>query len=69
MIKILKKDYDLYLTNLIFAAIKKVETSKDTAIIPVHTDEDLLRLHLMLNELLFQYPETLHIQVEKFTIH
>lgn len=69
MITISKKDYEVYLTNLIFAAVKEVEASTRPVIIPVHCDKDLLKINLMLNELIFQYPETINITVEKLTTH
>ena len=69
MITILKKDYDIYLTNLIFAAVKEVEASSRPVIIPVHCAQDLLRINLMLNELIFQYPETINITAEKLSTH
>lgn len=69
MITILKKDYDVYLTNLIFAAVKQVEASDTPVVIPVHCTQDLLKINLMLNELIFEYPETINITTQKLTTH
>ena len=69
MITITKKVYDIYLSNLIYAAVKEVEKDMRPVIIPVHTETDLVKINLMLNELLFQYPESININAQLLKIH
>tara|TARA_R110002074_G_scaffold226232_2_gene397841 strand:+ start:18 stop:227 length:210 start_codon:yes stop_codon:yes gene_type:complete len=69
MKKMKKRDYDIYLTNLVLTAIQTIEKTDSHVIIPVHKQLDAVHVTIMLNELQWEYPACAMIGVELFTTH
>jgi hypothetical protein len=61
--------YDTYLTNLVLTALRKVERTNKRVTIPVHKDMDAVRLYIMINDLITDYPEAELIAVQVHTVH
>ena len=68
MIKILKHEYDLYLTNELMNAIKSLK-KKGNSKVYVHDKIDAVRVLAMIDELSWDYPEAMFIEVELCRIH
>ena len=68
MIKILKRDYDLYLTNELMKAIDSLK-KKGNSKVYVHDKIDAVRILSMIDELSWDYPEAMFIEVELCRIH
>lgn len=68
MIKILKHEYDLYLTNELMNAIKRLK-KKGNSKVYVHDKIDAVRVLAMIDELSWDYPEAMFIEVELCRIH
>ena len=68
MIKILKHEYDLYLTNELMNAIKRLK-KKGNSKVYVHDKIDAVRVLAMIDELSLDYPEAIIIEVELCRIH
>jgi len=68
MIKILKHEYDLYLTNELMNAIKRLK-KKGNSKVYVHDKIDAVRVLAMIDELSWDYPEAIFIEVELCRIH
>ena len=68
MIKIQKRDYDLYLTNELMKAINSLK-KKGNSKVYVHDKIDAVRVLSMIDELSWDYPEAMFIEVELCRIH
>tara|TARA_X000001036_G_scaffold380617_1_gene372114 strand:+ start:498 stop:704 length:207 start_codon:yes stop_codon:yes gene_type:complete len=68
MIKIQKRDYDLYLTNELMKAIDSLK-KKGNSKVYVHDKIDAVRILSMIDELSWDYPEAMFIEVELCRIH
>ena len=68
MIKIQKRDYDLYLTNELMKAIDSLK-KKGNSKVYVHDKIDAVRVLSMIDELSWDYPEAMFIEVELCRIH
>ena len=68
MIKILKHEYDIYLTNELMNAIKRLK-KKGNSKVYVHDKIDAVRVLAMIDELSWDYPEAIFIEVELCRIH
>jgi hypothetical protein len=69
MKKMQKRDYEIYLTNLVLTAMHTIEKTDSRVIIPVHKELDVVRVTIMLNELQWEYPAASMIEIELFTTH
>ena len=68
MIKILKHEYDIYLTNELMNAIKRLK-KKGNSKVYVHDKIDAVRVLATIDELSWDYPEAIFIEVELCRIH
>jgi hypothetical protein len=68
MIKVLKNEYDLYLTNELMKAIERLK-KKGNSKVHVHNKIDAVRMLSMIDELCWDYPEAMFIEVELCRIH
>jgi hypothetical protein len=68
MIKVLKHEYDLYLTNELMKAIERLK-KKGNSKVHVHNKIDAVRMLSMIDELSWDYPEAMFIEVELCRIH
>lgn len=68
MTKVLKNEYDLYLTNELMKAIDRLK-KKGNSKVHVHNKIDAVRMLSMIDELCWDYPEAMFIEVELCRIH
>ena len=68
MTKVLKNEYDLYLTNELMKAIERLK-KKGNSKVHVHNKIDAVRMLSMIDELCWDYPEAMFIEVELCRIH